>query len=72
LLGADGQPRIDSRSYFETTGLQGKPPLTENASYKNLAEYMPNRLGQHEGGMHTRHDNAQAACANDTNWAAAA
>jgi hypothetical protein len=50
VLGADGQPHIDTRSYFESTGLQGKPPLIESSSYKNLAEYMPNRLIQHEAG----------------------
>jgi Ca2+-binding RTX toxin-like protein len=50
LRGADGQPRIDTRSYFEATGLQGKAPPIESVSYKNLAEYMPNRLSQHEEG----------------------
>ena len=58
-----GPPRIDSRTYFEAMGLQGKTPLVESASYKNLAGYMPNRLIQHKAGMHTRHDNAHPACA---------
>ena len=58
-----GPPRIDSRKYFEAMGLQGKTPLVESASYKNLAGYMPNRLIQHKAGMHTRHDNAHPACA---------
>ena len=58
-----GSPRIDSRTYFEAMGLQGKTPLVESASYKNLAEYMPNRLIQHKAGMYTRHDNAHPACA---------
>jgi hypothetical protein len=72
LLGPDGRPRIDSRGYFEATGLAGKPPLVETGSYKNLAEYMPNRLSQHEAGANTLQGSPETVCANDMNWAAAA
>jgi hypothetical protein len=56
LLDANGQPRIDSRAYFEATGLQGKAPVLELPNYKNLAEFMPDRLSQHEAGAKVLQD----------------
>jgi hypothetical protein len=46
----NGQTRVDSRGYFEATGLEGKAPTVETGGYKNLSEYMPNRLSQHADG----------------------
>jgi hypothetical protein len=56
LLDANGQPRLDSRAYFEATGLQGKAPVLELPNYKNLAEFMPDRLSQHEAGARVLQD----------------
>jgi hypothetical protein len=56
LLDANGQPRLDSRAYFEATGLQGKAPVVELPNYKNLAEFMPDRLSQHEAGAKVLQD----------------
>ena len=41
---------LDSRGFFKATGLEGKPPLLEMVRNKNLAEFMPNRITQHDQG----------------------
>ena len=41
---------LDSRGFFKATGLEGKPPLLEMVRSKNLAEFMPNRITQHDQG----------------------
>ncbi len=56
LRTADEQIRIDSRGYFDATGLEGRPPTVDAGSYANLAEHMPNRLSQHEAGAQILQD----------------
>jgi Ca2+-binding RTX toxin-like protein len=41
---------LDSRGFFKATGLEGKPPLLEMVRSKNLAEFMPKRITQHDQG----------------------
>jgi hypothetical protein len=49
--------------------LEQSPPQASFMPWRSSTKF---RLIQHKADMQTRHDNAQAACANDTGWAAAA